>query len=114
MNYTIDATNKSLGRLATEIATILMGKNETSFARNAISENTVSVVNASKIKKDPRKMLEKQYKSFSGYPGGLKLENMAHVTNKKGFSFIVENAVKGMLPDNKLKKPMMKKLTITE
>ncbi len=114
MNYTIDATNKSLGRLATEVASILMGKNDPSFTRNTVSAHTVTVTNASKIKQDPRKMLTKTYKSFSGYPGGLKQSTMEHVSKTKGFSAIVSNAVKGMLPDNKLKKDMMKKLTITE
>ncbi len=114
MNYTIDATNKSLGRLASEVASILMGKNDASFVRNAVSGNTVTVTNASKLKQDPRKLDTKVYKSFSGYPGGLKLSSMEHVSKQKGWSFIVSNAVKGMLPDNKLKKDMMKNLTITE
>lgn len=114
MNYTIDATNKSLGRLATEVASILMGKNDTSFARNTVPNNLVTVINASKIKTDSRKMLSKTYKSFSGYPGGLKESTMQHVVDTKGFATIVETAVKGMLPDNRLKKEMMKHLTITE
>ncbi len=114
MNHTIDATNKSLGRLATEVATILMGKNSPDFARNTISQNTVTITNASKIKVDPRKMLAKTYNSFSGYPGGLKQSTMQHVTDKKGFSEVLSLAIKGMLPDNKLKREMMKHLTITE
>ncbi len=114
MNYTIDATNKSLGRLATEVAAILIGKNEVTFAKNTVSENTVTVTNASKIKQDPRKMLTKTYNSFSGYPGGLKQSTMAHVAATKGFSEIVSTAVKGMLPDNRLKKELMKHLTVSE
>lgn len=114
MNYTIDATNKSLGRLATEVATILMGKNAPSFARNIVSENTVTIINASKIKASPKKLLEKTYKRFSGYPGGLKTETMAKVVTSKGYQEVVTTAIKGMLPDNKLKREMMKHLTITE
>jgi large subunit ribosomal protein L13 len=114
MNYTIDATNKSLGRLATEVASILMGKNSPTFARNTVSDNTVTVTNASKIKASQKKLLEKTYKSFSGYPGGLKIETMAKVTATKGYREVVATAVKGMLPDNKLKKDMMKHLTVTE
>jgi large subunit ribosomal protein L13 len=114
MNYTIDATNKSLGRLATEVASILMGKNSPDFARNAVPQHMVTVINASKIKVDPRKMLEKTYNSFSGYPGGLKQSTMAHVTEAKGFAEVVSLAIKGMLPQNKLKSDMMKHLTITE
>lgn len=114
MNYTIDATNKSLGRLASEVAALLMGKNDPSFTRNNVSENTVTVTNASKIKTDPRKMLTKTYNSFSGYPGGLKQSTMQHVTDTKGFKEVVAVAIKGMLPSNRLRNDMMKHLTITE
>lgn len=114
MTYTIDATNKSLGRLAAEAATILMGKNDPSFARNIASTNTVTITNAAKLKVDPRKMLTKTYNSFSGYPGGLKQSSMAHVVATKGNKAVIEAAIKGMLPDNRLRKTMMKHLTISE
>lgn len=113
-NYTIDATNKSLGRLASEVASIIMGKNDPSFVNNALSTNTVTVTNASKLKIDPRRMKEKTYNSFSGYPGGLKQTDMAHMIEKKGYAEILTRAVKGMLPDNKLKNGMLKALTVTE
>lgn len=114
MNYTIDATNKSLGRLATEVATLLMGKNSAEFTRNTVSTNLVTVTNASKLKVDQKKLLEKTYKRYSGYPGGLKISTMDHVVSKKGYSEIVRLAVKGMLPDNKLKNEMMKHLSVSE
>ncbi len=114
MNYTIDATNKSLGRLASEAAAILLGKNEVTFARNTVSTNTVTITNASKLKVDPRKMLEKTYNSFSGYPGGLKQNTMRHVTDKKGFKEVLAVAIKGMIPSNRLRSDVMKHLTITE
>lgn len=114
MKYTLDATNKTLGRLATEAATILMGKNDPSFARNILSTNTVEIVNAGKLKIDPRKMATKTYKSFSGYPGGLKLSTMAHVAKNKGNKTLLATAIRGMLPDNRLRKDMLKHLTITE
>ena len=82
MEYTIDATNKSMGRVATEVATLLMGKNDTSFARNTVSTNTVIVTNASKLKIAQQKLDEKTYLSFSGYPGGLKESTMKHVIGK--------------------------------
>ncbi len=113
-NYTIDATNKTLGRLASEVAAIIQGKNDPSFVNNALSGNTVTVTNVSKLKIDPRKMQEKTYNSFSGYPGGLKQTSMAHMTEKKGYGEIFIRAVKGMLPDNKLKAGMLKALTVTE
>ena len=114
MNYTIDATNKSLGRLASEAASKLMGKDSASFVRNQVSTNLVTITNASKLKIGDRKLDTKLYSSFSGYPGGLKLSTMAKVTATKGFGDVIATAVKGMLPDNKLKKEMMKHLTITE
>lgn len=114
MNYTIDATNKSLGRLASEAAAKLMGKDSASFVRNQVSGNMVTITNASKLKIDPRKLDMKGYVSYSGYPGGMKRETMAKVATTKGYSAIVERAVKGMLPDNKLKKDFLKHLTVTE
>ena len=114
MNYTIDATNKSLGRLASEVASKLMGKDSASFVRNQVSGNTVTVTNASKLKVDPRKLDTKEYSSYSGYPGGLRKETMQKVATTQGYRNIVERAVKGMLPDNKLKKEFLKNLTVTE
>jgi large subunit ribosomal protein L13 len=114
MNYTIDATEKTLGRLASEAAALLIGKNKTDFARNVLSGNTVSIVNAGKLKVSEKKLKEKFYSRYSGYPGGLKELSMAHVVEKKGYREAVTIAIKGMLPDNKLKKGMMKALTVTE
>jgi large subunit ribosomal protein L13 len=114
MNYTVDATGKTLGRLASEVAVLLMGKNSTTFVRNSVSGNVVIVENASKIKVDPRKLEEKTYARYSGYPGGLKTPTMAQVIGKKGYREVVTIAVKGMLPDNKLKSIMMKNLTVNE
>ncbi len=114
MNYTIDATEKSLGRLASEAAALLIGKNTTDFARNVLSGNTVTVINAGKLKVSEKKMKEKFYTRYSGYPGGLKELSLAHVVEKKGYKEAVTIAIKGMLPDNKLKKGMMKALTVTE
>lgn len=114
MNHTIDATNKSLGRLASEVAVLLMGKNTPEFTRNNLSGATVTVTNASKLKVAAPKLKDKTYLSFSGYPGGLKVSSMAHVVEKKGYAEVVTLAVKGMLPKNKLQNEMMKALTVTE
>jgi len=114
MEYTIDATNKSLGRLATEAASLLMGKNSASFVRNAVSGNIVTITNASKIKVDQKKIENKKYSTYSGYPGGLKQAKMADIVSTKGYSEVVTIAVKGMLPDNKLKKQFLKNLKVSE
>ena len=114
MEYTVDATNKSLGRVATEVAVLLMGKNIPGFVRNEVANTKVLVENASKLKIDPRKLITKTYDSFSGYPGGLKQSSMQHVISQKGCKEVIEVAVKGMLPQNRLKKEFLKHLTITE
>ena len=114
MNHTIDATDKSLGRLASEVAALLIGKNKLDFARNVLSGNTVTVTNASKLRISPKKMDGKFYKRYSGYPCGLKELSMAHVVEKKGHKEVLSIAVKGMLPKNKLTNGMMKSLTIND
>lgn len=114
MTHTVDATNKSIGRVASEVATLLMGKHSTSFVRNETPNISVTVTNASKLNVGPQKMLDKVYTRYSGYPGGLKQETLAQVAGKKGMTEIISIAVKGMLPDNKLKKDLMKHLVITE
>lgn len=114
MQYTVDATNKSLGRVASEAAVLLMGKNTTDFAKNTVTDASVTVANASKIKVSPQKLVEKTYARYSGYPGGLKTPSMGHIAAKKGYREIITMAIKGMLPDNRLKKDMMKHLTVTE
>jgi large subunit ribosomal protein L13 len=114
MNHTIDATEKTLGRLASEVAALLIGKNKLDYSRNVLSGNTVTVMNAGKLKVSPKKLQEKVYSRYSGYPGGLKQLSMAHVVEKKGYKEALSIAIKGMLPDNKLKKGMMKALIINE
>lgn len=109
--YTIDASGKILGRLATEVATILMGKNKPSFVPYLDTGDYVVVTNASKIKLSGKKMLQKKYVRHSGYPGGLKVEAFDKMILRKP-DFIIEHAVAGMLPGNKLGKQMIKKLTV--
>jgi large subunit ribosomal protein L13 len=114
MEYQIDAQNKRLGRIATEAATVLMGKNRADFVRNAIPDVKVKIVNAGKISVSNKKMLAKTYKSYSGYPSGLKERSMKKVVTDKGMKEALRIAVRGMLPKNKLRDRMMKNLIITE
>lgn len=113
MEKVIDATNQKLGRVATEAASILMGKNTTSFTRREAPNVVVRIENASKLRIDPRKKAEKAYKRFSGYPGGLTEEKMSSVIDRKGVEEVVRIAVKGMLPKNKLQDQMLKHLKIS-
>jgi large subunit ribosomal protein L13 len=112
--YKLDATGKKPGRLATEIAVLLMGKNRTDFAKNRIPDTKVEVTDASKLVINPTKAKDKVYYHHSGYPGGLKAENMERVIEKKGAKEVLRRAVSGMLPKNKLRAQMMKRLTIKD
>ncbi len=112
MKHTIDATNKKLGRIATEIATILRGKNSPDYMPNKLSGHVVEVVNASKL--DLTDKLEDTYKTFSGYPGGLKHETRGNLMKRRGISEVLMRTVKGMLPKNKLRDEMLKNLKVTE
>jgi large subunit ribosomal protein L13 len=114
MKYTIDATEKKLGRVATEAAVLLMGKNTTTFARNIVPKVQVHITNASKAAITPKKLTEKEYLRYSGYPGGLKSRTMAQVVEKKGYGEVFRKAVYGMLPGNKLRSIMMKNLVVEE
>ncbi|HYC83544.1 MAG TPA: 50S ribosomal protein L13 [Candidatus Paceibacterota bacterium] len=112
--YTIDATGRSLGRVATEAANFLRGKDQPSFANHIAPKVKVTVQNAAKIKLTGAKFTDKYYKHYTGHPGGMRYQTVEHVVSKKGFSEIMRKAVHGMLPDNKLKPVMMKNLIVTE
>lgn len=114
MNYTIDATDKVLGRLASEVAALLNAKNSTEFVKNRVADVTIKVINASKIKVTGNKMKESVHKSYSGYPGGLKEMPLAYIVEKKGYTELLTHAVRGMLPKNKLQDIRMKNLIIEE
>lgn len=114
MKYTIDATNKRVGRVASQAAVFLMGKNRADFVRNKVSGASVEIVNASKAEISEKKMSQKQYVRYSGYPGGLKAPSMKQVVEKKGYAEVFTHAIHGMLPKNKLHAKMMKNLTVKE
>lgn len=111
--YTIDAAGQKLGRVASEAAMILRGKNSPDFKPNAVSGNKVKITNAAKVDLAAVKM-EKEYKRYTGYPGGLITETRAHLIDRKGYKEAFEKAVYGMLPANRLRKEFMKNLTIEE
>ncbi len=110
--HTIDAKGRVPGRVATEAAVLLMGKNLTSFARNKIPEVSVEVLNTSEMKFEDKKREGKSYYRHSGYPGQLKKETMREVIAKKGGGEVLRRAIYGMLPKNKLRPQMMKNLKI--
>lgn len=114
MKHVIDASNQSLGRIATQVAALLNGKNTASFSKNKVADVEVEVKNASKLKVTGSKMKNSVHKRYSGYPGGLTQAPLTHVVAKKGYAELISHAVEGMLPKNKLQSKRMKLLTITE
>lgn len=112
--YTIDAEGKALGRVASQAAKILLGKQSTDYARNKIATVKVEIINASKAKFTEKKLRDTLHERYSGYPGGLKFLSAAMVAEKKGFSELFKLAVYGMIPGNRLRTDRMKNLTIKE
>lgn len=112
--HTIDATDKVLGRLASEVAAILNAKNDINFVKNRVVDVCVKVTNARKMKITGNKFKENIHKTYSGFPGGLKQIPLNYVVAKKGYSELLSHAVIGMLPKNKLQTIRMKNLIIEE
>jgi len=112
--HTLDAENKALGRLASNIAMLLMGKDTAAFERHEAQENKVLVTNASKLKISEKQLKDRVYTTFSGYPSGQRYENMGETITKKGYGEVIRIAVFGMLPHNRLRNGMMKRLTIKD
>ncbi len=109
--YVIDATDLVLGRLATQVASILRGKNKPTFTPHVDTGDYVIVINADKIRVTGKKMDEKLYRHHTGYPGGLKeLTYRQLLTRRPGFAF--REAVRGMLPKGPLGYKMIKKLHV--
>ncbi|MBU8892214.1 MAG: 50S ribosomal protein L13 [Bacteroidales bacterium] len=109
----VDAKDEILGRLASKVAMILRGKNKPSFTPHVDCGDNVIVINASQIKLTGNKMTEKQYVSHSGYPGGQKFISPEHLLAKKPIA-VVEKAVKGMLPKNRLGRDLFRNLYVYE
>lgn len=107
----IDATGQAVGRVCTQIATILRGKNKPDFTPHIDSGDFVTVINASKVKFTGRKLVQKDYHHHTMYPGGLKTISMKKVFEKDPTD-VIRRAIVKMLPKNKLRKDMMKRLTI--
>jgi len=109
--HVVDASDQILGRMATRIASLLMGKHKPLFARNMDVGDFVVVLNADKVRVTGGKEKKKVYYRHSGYPGGLKSVSLEKVmaTNP---ARVIEHAVKGMLPKNRLQARMMKRLRV--
>jgi large subunit ribosomal protein L13 len=109
--FVIDASDKPLGRLASEIARVLRGKHKPTFTPHVDTGDFVIVVNADKVKLTGNKLDLKHYYRHSGIPGGFRAESYRHLLARKP-EFPIEKAVKGMLPKNVLGREMLTKLKI--
>jgi large subunit ribosomal protein L13 len=109
--YLIDAKDKTLGRLSTEVAKILRGKNKVIFTPHVDCGDFVIIINANKIKVTGNKLEQKNYYRHSGYIGNLKVTNLEKML-KKSPEFVIKNAVKGMIPHNTLGRAVMRKLKV--
>lgn len=111
---TIDATGRTLGRVASEVAMSLMGKTKATFERNIYSGFPVKVVNASKLKITTKKLEEIYHTRYSGMRGGLRILKGTETAEKQGLKELIKLAIFQMLPDNKLRRVMMKNLKIED
>jgi len=109
--FLVDAEGKTLGRLATDIANVLRGKNKPSFTPHLDTGDFVIVVNAEKIEVSGKKTSQKLYRRHSGRPGGMKIEKFETLRDRIP-ERIIEQAVKGMLPHNALGRQQFKKLKV--
>lgn len=109
--HVIDVKGKILGRAATDIAKLLMGKSKPYFVRNLDCGDYVTVVNAKDVVLSGKKETAKKYYRYSGYPGGLRIETAQELRDRKPTELVL-HAVKGMLPQNKLRDKMLRRLTI--
>ena len=109
--YLVDVKNKILGRLSSQVAKILMGKHKPTWQPHIDTGDNVIIINAAKVAVTGRKEEQKLYYRYSGYPGGLKTENLAALRQRKPEA-IIYHAIKGMLPKNRLGAAMIKKLYV--
>ncbi len=109
--YVVDASGRTLGRLASQVARILMGKESPKYTPFLDTGDHVVVVNAEKVKVTGAKPEQKSYKHYTGYPGGLRTETLRKRTDRRP-ELVIEQAVLRMLPKTKLGKQMFTKLKV--
>lgn len=112
--HKIDAKDMTLGRVASAAAKALLGKNSPDYVSNKVADVRVYITNAKLTKMSERRMKETLHEHYTGYPGGFRTATNEKIVKDKGWKGLYELAVYGMLPNNKLRPLMMKRLTITE
>ena len=112
--YTVDAQGRALGRVATEVAAIVLGKASSQYVQNEVLPVSVTVINASKMKLNERRVAQKDFTHYTGSPGGLRHTSMQKMMDTKGITEVLRKAIDGMIPRNKLRKERMKRVTIND
>jgi large subunit ribosomal protein L13 len=112
--HTIDASGRTVGRVASEAAKALMGKMSASYTPHIRSDVKVTIINASKIYSRERKSKSTFLRTYSGFPSGQKVVSIAEIAEKKGHREVIRRAVARMLPRNTMHTPRLKNLTISE
>lgn len=113
ITYTIDASGRTLGRVASDAAQALLGKKSPQYVKNFVLPVTVNIVNAGQLKISEKREATTTYIRYTSYPGGLRSRTMTELKDKKGLEEVVRMTVDGMIPRNKLRKDRMKRLSIT-
>jgi len=109
--YLVDAKDQVLGRLASKVARIIRGKDKPIFTPNTDTGDFVVIINAEQVKVTGKREVLKTYTHHSGYPGGLKVKSFTELMAKKP-EYVIEHAVQGMLPKNRLGRKLIKKLKV--
>ena len=112
--YAIDAQGKRLGVVAAEAASVLLGKRSPAFAKHIAFPVRVTITNARLLDISEKKRGQETYNTYSGYPGGQKVETLGHLATRRGYSEALTRTIGGMLPKNRLHKLRMKNLSIKE
>lgn len=109
--YVVDGTNQTVGRMCAKVAAVLRGKNKAYYTPHVDTGDFIIVINADKVAFTGKKLDEKIYDNFTGYPGGLKQETARNLLARRPEA-VIERAIKGMLPKNRLGRKMYKKLFV--
>lgn len=111
--FTIDAKGMRIGRIASQAAALLNGKSSVKFSKNLVTPVRVQIINASQIDISEKRTKE-VLKRYSGYPSGQKLETFEHLAKRRGYGELLKRVIAGMVPKNRLHKPRLKNLVVSE
>ena len=110
--YTIDASGKKFGRIASQAAKALMGKHRADYTPNIQTDVVVEIINADELEIAEVKMRDIEYKRYSGFPGGQKVEKLGSLIPRRGIAVALQKTIGGMLPDNTMWTGRMKRLVV--